>query len=393
MRTSFDFTLTAKQFLLATRHNNQRWIRALPVRWLLQLSTATLVGAPAFLLAYSFDLLNSPYAMAIQPAWIAAWVMLAAIVTYGVLYQRGLNRWLSRSSRYVGNRTTVHIEENGLRCVSSYGEGFTPWCAMQGVEETGDVILLLLDSIHYILISASAFASEQERDEFIGHVRNRIQSAAGPAQSNTPAADAAPSSAMELVPPPASAPTFKANARLFLVGVGQAFKLLFFFAVPAERIRVTWWQVPAFALASLVLSFLWALFEVGLAGEFMWYSLPMAVFHLPVLLLGAIFISYALRRSDQSLLLVQVFLMIGLAFDLTWAFLTNILALRPGDFAGLLPDGPFFSLPSLWLALACFVAGKRYATPSVPRRAWGMAIALMVIALPLGLVYRQLTLW
>jgi len=387
---TFQSELTPKQFIQAIRRNNRRLMRALPAHWLLQLLSVVLVAGPSFILAYAFDLLDSQYATAVEPVWIAALATLAAFALYLVLHHRGFDHVLSQNRRFVGNRTTLTVENGGLRTSSAHGEGFTPWTAMQGVEQADDVILLLLDNLYFIPVSADAFPSPRERETFIAQVRERIASAAAlPA----PAPTAPSPEPTRQTAPAASAPSAKAAARIFLAGLAQAFKLLAFLPVPEERIRVGWWQIPAFALASLVLSLIWSLFKIGLAGEFMWYSLPMALFHLPVLLLGAIFIAHALRRSDKTLLLVQVFLMIALAFDLTMAALSGVFALNAADFSEFFADGPFFSLPSLWLALACFVAAKRYALPSLPRRAFGMALALVVIALPLGLVYRQLSLW
>lgn len=383
---TFQYELTPKQFIKAIGRSNQRLMRAMPVHWLLQLLSAAVLAGPSFMLVYSLNLLDSQYAAAVQPLWVAALATLTAHLLYILLRHHAFNRALSQNCRFVGTRTSLTLESGGLRTSSAHGESFTPWAAMQGVELADDVILLLLDKLYFIPVPADAFASQQDRESFIAQVRARIASAEAPP---------APASAAPVpeARPPSPAPSFKAAARIFLTGVAQGFKLLVFLRVPEERIRVSWWQIPAFALASLVLSLLWSWFKIGMAGKFMWYSLPMALFHLPVLLLSAIFIAQALRRADKTLLLVQAFLMIALAFDLIMAALSGALTLNAADFSGLFPDGLFFSPPSLWLALACFVAAKRFTLPSLPRRALGMALALALIALPLGLIYRQLNLW
>ena len=387
--------LTPKQFIKAVRRNNQRLMRALPAHWLLQLLSAAMVAAPTFILMYTSDLLHGQYAAAIKPVRIAGLLTLAAFMLYTVLHYFSFNHVLRRSKRFVGSKTTVTLEENGLRTASSHGEAFTPWTAMRGVDEADDVILLLLDNLYFIPLSANTFASPQEKNQFVTAVRERISRAAAPAATPTPASVAPQLSTQQATPvaAPTPASSLRAATKTFFVSLAQAFKLAVFLPVAEERIRVTWWQVPAFALLSLALSFVAALFRVGLDGEFMWYSLPSALFHLPVLLLAAIFVAYALRRSDKTLLLVQVFLMIALAFDLAMAAVSSIFALNPGVLSRPIFGAPFFSLPSLWLALACFVAAKRYTMPRLSRRVFGLVIALVVIALPLGLVYRQLSLW
>ncbi len=395
MKTSFSFELTPKQFVTAVRRNNQRTMRAMPAHWLIRVLSGAIVGGLTFTLLYSSDLLHGQYAAAMKPVWIGALVTLTAYVLYAALYYLSTNKVLRGSKRFVGSTTTITLEDRGLRAANSCGESFTPWDAMQGIEETGDTLLLLLDNLYFFPLSTSAFASQQEKHAFIAYVRERISSAGGLASTVTPAAMIAEPTAQSATPvaAPTLATTLKAARKTFFISLGQAFKLAVFLPVAEERICVSWWQVPVFALLSLVLAFVWALIKVGIAGQFMWYSLPLVLFHLPVLLLAAIFIAYALRRADKTLLLVQVFLMIALAFDLTMTVISSVFGLHPTIFSRPILGIPYFSLPSLWLALACFTAARRYTVPKPSRRLLAMAITLAVIALPLGVIYRQYNLW
>ena len=111
------------------------------------------------------------------------------------------------------------------------------------------------------------------------------------------------------------------------------------------------------------------------------------------LLLAAIFTAYALQRSDKSLLLAQVFLMISVAYDFVLMAISSIFTLPPSVFSWRAFGISISSLPSLWLALACFVAARRYTHPALPRRVLALGICILFIAMPLGMVYRQFNLW
>lgn len=347
------------------------------------------------MLLYSADFLHGQYAAAMKPVWIGALATLTAYVLYAAFYYFGTHKVLRGSKRFAGSTTTITLEDRGLRTANSCGESFTPWNAMQGIEETGDVLLLLFDDLYFFPVSTRAFSSTQEKQAFITYVGERIASAGGLTSAPATAVMIAEPIAQPATPvaAPTLATTLKAARKTFFISLGQAFKLAAFLPVAEARICVSWWQIPVFALLNLTLAFVWALIKVGTAGQFMWYSLPLVLFHLPVLLLAAIFIAYALRRADKTLLLIQVFLMIALAFDLIMTVISSAFGLHPTVFARPILGIPYFSLPSLWLALACFTAARRYTIPNPSRRLLAMAITLAVIALPLGVIYRQYNLW
>ena len=130
---------------------------------------------------------------------------------------------------------------------------------------------------------------------------------------------------------------------------------------------VTWWQIPVLAIFAVTVSTLLAMIKVGWGGHFMWYSLPMSLFHLPVLLIAAIFIAYATQRIDQALRFAQVFLMIALAIDLILIAIQSALPQSNFHLAGALGLAQL-SVSSLWLALACYVSVKRMAVVTLPRQ-------------------------
>lgn len=181
--------------------------------------------------------------------------------------------------------------------------------------------------------------------------------------------------------------------RAFFLSLAQAFKLLLLLKVREERISLAWWKIAVFGLFSVVVLLLWSIASVGLAGQFVWYSLPLALFHIPVLLLGAIFIAQALHRPEKTLLLMQVFLMIMLAFDLLTLAISSFVPIPPMTFTHPALGISYFFLPALWLALACVKAAYGYTAGKFSARLIAFVLVVIVVALPLGLVYRQGSLW
>ena len=396
MRIHFDFVLTSEQLIKAVRRNNQRLTRALPAYWLIQLSSFALVAALVFLVFHTSDILQGRQAATIKPVSVAALVALAAFVLYSVLYFRGFNHALRNSSHFTGIATNLLLEDSGLRITNLHGESLIPWSGMVAVEEVGDVVLVLLDNIYFHPIPASAFASPEEKRAFVDHLREQIAGATEQGSGLTPAPVASQSFATadtEVTSAPLLATTLRSATKIFFANLAPAFKLLVFIRVPQERICVSWWQIPMFGLLSLLLSLLWAFSKLGLNGEFQWYALPLALFHLPLLLLAAICSAYALRRTDKTLLLIQTFLMISLALDLTMMAVWGVLTQPPALFFGSVFGTSVLSPPSLWLALACFTVAIRYTQPTWSRRVFTLGICTLFIAMPLGAIYRQFNLW
>lgn len=396
MRIHFDFVLTSEQFIKAVRRNNQRLTRALPGYWMIQLSSFALVAALVLLVFYTSGLLHGRHATAIKPIAVGAVVALAAFVLHSVLYFRSFNQALRNSRHFTDIATTLQLEDGGLRITNLHSESFMPWTGMVAVEEVGDVILVLLDNIYFHPIPASAFTSPEEKQAFIDHLREQIAGAAEQGSGLAPAPVASQSFAAAdttVTSAPLLATPLRSATKIFFTNLALAFKLAFFIPVPGERICVSWWQIPIFGLLSLLVSLLWAFSKLGLNGEFQWYSLPLALFHLPLLLLAAIFSAYALRRADKTLLLTQTFLMISLALDLTMIAVLGVMTQPPDLFFGSVFGTSLLSPLSLWLALACFTVAVRYTQPTWSRRVFTLGICTLFIAMPLGAIYRQFNLW
>ena len=84
---------------------------------------------------------------------------------------------------------------------------------------------------------------------------------------------------------------------------------------------------------------------------------------------------------------------ISLALDVSLLALSGVLTQLPGRYWGRIFGASLFALPSIWLALACFVAAIRYTLPNVQRRVVALSISAVLIALPLSMIYRQYSLW
>jgi hypothetical protein len=395
MKTEYEFELTAKQLSTAFNRNTRRVTRAFPGWWLIRILPVMLTAAATFILFYALNGAHARDAAVMKPIWIAALILLASSSFYSWVYKRDFGRALRSSTWFIGRRTMLTLEDQGLRIANDCHDSFIRWHAIRGVEECGDVILLILDNIHFSPIPTTAFASQEEKEAFIAHVRNTSASANVGDRDfpETQMASAEPEGAANETP--LSPPNKRRGAaiRTFFLSLAQAYQLLFFKHVAEERLRLAWWQIPVFGLFGVVVLLVWNIAYVGLAGQFEWNSLPPALFHIPVLLLAAIFIAHALRRSEKTMLLMQVFLMIMLAFDLATLAISRFVPIQPMTFTHPALGISYFFLPALWLALACLMAAYRYTSAKASARVLAFMLVLIVIALPLGLVYRQGSLW
>ena len=348
MRTQFKFRLTSAHFVQAMRHINQQILKAMPTRWLVQLATLALFASFGFIVAYS---LSSRAGVADYPVlWAAASGMIAMWLS-GLLYKIGINRVFSKSTHLASVDTTLEVTDDGLRIYNVNGESILPWLAICGVEAADDLLYVQLDSVHFQLIPHSAFESDEEKLAFQTYVLSKL-SPRVEADAPKPVAEIDTPKAVTSVN--ASAPEQSRSPlwRTLASSLSQAFKLAVFIRVPEEKITVTWWQIPVLALFAVTVSTILSLIKVGWGGQFMWYSLPMTLFHLPVLLIAAISIAYATQRIDQALRFAQVFLMIALAIDLILIAIQSALPQSNFHLAGALGLAQL-SVSSLWLALAC----------------------------------------
>ena len=181
-----------------------------------------------------------------------------------------------------------------------------------------------------------------------------------------------------------SVSAFKAN-------LVNAFKLAAFRTVPEDRIPVTWWQVAAFGLISWFI--VYEIQSIRTSGEIAWDTVPSALVHLPIILFASIALAYLLGKGEQTLLLLQTFLMIAAAIDVA-VYVIYLTAFTPQlqRLLKIVSYGGYLA-PTVWLAVACAKAAADLLSVSIPRRASAYGLCAILIVVPFTHVYRELGLW
>jgi hypothetical protein len=121
--------------------------------------------------------------------------------------------------------------------------------------------------------------------------------------------------------------------------------------------------------------------------------LPAALVHLPIILFVSIAVAYALGRGEETLLLLQTFLMIAAVID-TAVYVIYLMAYMPYverllkivSYAGYLP-------PAVWFAIACAKAAADLLLVSIPRRVLTYGLCAVLLVVPFTHVRRDLSLW
>jgi hypothetical protein len=180
---------------------------------------------------------------------------------------------------------------------------------------------------------------------------------------------------------------------VFLRNSANSFRLAFFFRIAEDRFSVAWWQVAAFALASLFVPVLYDFALVGRNGQVEWYAIPSAMVHFPVILFAAIAVAYAHGRGEKTLLLLQSFLMINAATDLVvYTAYGAAAVLYPISWLYEVLD-EYYLLQPIWLAAACARATSVLLSVSLRQRVIAYATCMVLLAVPLRQLYRERSLW
>jgi Peptidase C13 family len=173
----------------------------------------------------------------------------------------------------------------------------------------------------------------------------------------------------------------------------NAFKLALFQQTGADGFRTTWWQVAAFGVVTVLLPVMFDLTWIGINGQFKRDAVPSAIAHLPIILFAAIVTAYVLRSSENTLFILQTFLMIAAAIDLVvYSTYFAAVALYPQPWPHEVNVG-YRVVPPIWLALACAraAAGPLARNPRPGMLAYVACIVLLV--LPLTQIKRERSLW
>ena len=258
--------------------------------------------------------------------------------------------------------------------------------------DLGDLILLWVQDDHCYPLPASAFESKEEQAAFIAHVQEKIRTA-----KREPAAETiTPPSSAEIVTTTAMPEGEDDNGVISLLRrncVPMPSGSPSFSEIAADRFPATWWQVAVFGAITLLIPLLYDFASIGTAGRFDWEAIPLAIAHIPIILLAAIVTAYALGSSDKTLFLLQAFLMIAAAIDFV-VYVTYFVAV------GLYPQPwpyqiniAYNVLPPIWLGLACARAAAGPLSGLVGLRTAAYAVCIILLALPLTRMHRERSLW
>jgi hypothetical protein len=409
LRKTYEYTLKTAEFLSVLKANQALLAARSPFYWLVKVLAWAMwisFGFILFILISQFGKRGVTEGNAVGVAFIA---MSACYFSIVELQRRWAIKLLTDGSHLTDVPRTLALETDGLTISSYRAQLKYNWSSFTAIEVCNGTVSLFLDKASFYPIAAEAFVDDEERNAFVAHLRARIAEAALvepaamqtilPARAQDAAVaveatqdlDASPIAPVEI--PPIPAPENASAIPGLQKNIVTAFRLAFFRSVPVANIHVSGGQLICFAVLSMVAPVLWALGTIGVDGQFNFYGLPGAVFHVPVLLLAAVSLSYLLRTQGNALLLLQMFLMIGFATDIVYYAAYVAISWLPRGFQ-MRPYG-FLSQygPAMWLSLACAVAAARMLPLGLNKRLSSALICLLTIALPFATVYRDRNLW
>jgi len=189
--------------------------------------------------------------------------------------------------------------------------------------------------------------------------------------------------------PPEPAPIHFAPT--FRTLMETAVRIATFRPVVQSQLDVTWVQVLGIVLASLLPPILFSLATVGSEGNLAWHFLPAVLFHVPMLLLGMIVVAHLVGRTGSVSPLFAGALLAWTVVD----FLSLGIWLVAQEW--LADNGAvnmaFYYAPIAWFTIAVIRLALSFTPSPGPRAAWVLAAAVIFVALPLGGVHRERSLW
>jgi peptidase C13-like protein/YcxB-like protein len=385
MTDTYQYTLTHAQILDAYRRNTARAFELMHTRIVIRLASFCFSAAlmTIFMLStFTRTKMGGPLAAAAAVAAVA-WIL-------AILAQRsGFHLMLKRSSMLDGPRE-MRIHDDGIAMRTPGGESFTRWSGWRAVEEYKDLVLLYAEDYFALPVPPAAFATAEDRREFIERVRAGIAGAVPPATHSVVAIQPEPAPEIREVQEArvavAQAPRWR---DLVLAGISVAF----FRRVPAERFAASWLQIVLIAAFSIATPILPSLVEVGLdAGRITWMHLPGALFHVSLILAAAAVTARLVGRRDDVSVVLCAGLLAWIVIDLLCG--TLWLAIGDNEFSYTRGFGTSFEyLPSLWMALALGRFVITLVPAPAPRGGWVMIACALLIALPMGGIFHQTSLW
>jgi len=382
MRDLYSYSLSPDQLVGTVTRNSGRIMERMHTRWLVRIATFVLFVVLGVIVVQDLTGWGSGGAGAMSLPAMSALAIGCALLLF--IAQRQGFILLVRKSTFAPGAWQLGLDDEGIWTKGPHSESFTRWSGWRAVEEHRELVLLYHDDVHVHPVPFVAFQTAAERREFIEHVRSKIAAQPGevraPAVAPATVADSASSQASGAVTPP----TFRSL-------VSTAARLVTFRRVSEGELAASWLQIVGVVLATLLAPLAFAALSVGEAGHVAWMHLPGVLFHVPVMLIAAIMLASLIGRTNQVATLLVGSLLAWAAIDFMslglWIAASEYLATdRTANMA-------FYYAPIAWLALAV----ARLAVSLVPaprtRLGWVLAACALFLALPLGGVYRERSLW
>jgi hypothetical protein len=378
MKDAYSFSLTPDQFAAAILYRSRKNVLPRLLRYAHAFASFVFLGASAFLFAVAMARRTVP-----AEAVLTVLAVLAAAVVASHFIGLHASRVLLRRATYMTTLRTLHVEPEGLRQTGDGVELFHRWDSFAGAAIHRDILYLNLDAVTFYPIPLSAFGSQAEAEEFAAYVNERARSLSPSSEQAPPATANVPDSASTQV----SDSPVRESRRWDGIrsAIADALRLAFFLPVKEGHPPARWSAIFLLASISVAIPILSALWDVGSEGQWNWFSLSSALFHIPLLLAAAIVAAYALGRAGD----VPRLLMAGLLISVVIDVLSVVLGAMP-----VLPriaGGSQWFAPT-WLALALATYGCRLVDPGI-RRVAVLACCIVLVAVPLSSIYRDRGFW
>ncbi len=381
MRDLYSYSLSPDHFVGAARRVAARMAERMHTRWFAEITAALFLVAVLALAAHPLTDGRLLVDMGIAPGWLTASAVACGLLSLFARHH-GILLVLRRSTLEPG-AWQLGVDDEGLWSQGPHGESFTRWSGWQSVEEHRGMVLLYHDNAHVHAIPFAAFATTEERREFIAHVRAKV--AAQPGEMRQPGARPAPP---QPAAPHSEPITFAPGFRTL---VDTAVKIAAFRRIAQSQLAVTWVQILGIVLTTLVPPFAFALAAVGDSGHLAWKHLPGVLFHVPMMLIAAIMVAHLIGRIVY---VAPLFAGALLAWSVIDLFSLGLwLAVTPWLDDQAVASLAFHYVPIAWLALAVTRLALSFVPAPSARPGWVLLACTLFIALPMGGVWRERSLW
>ena len=389
MAWHFEFRLSETEFDAAWNFVQRSVLaraRRGPGHWPIMIASLVVGGALGVGLVQGLD----------APGPWASLTIAALVASGGLSY---LNLWLIRRRICSAARKaylqdsqagTVDVDETGLRMRAATGEGFVAWSAVADIASTAQAEIVLLRDFRHLCFPHRIFADAADLASFRAFVREMIDNQAQPhsAVDATPASP--PLGAVESPP----ARTRDAARVGYVRSLWAGLRLAFFVRVPADQIAASPSVVAALFATAFMMYGLRDLAGVGLDGQLSPWGAPGLLLFVPVMLLAAVLVAAGQGSRGRIATLIPAFAalsvpLIGIEILLRstafhWLWRSRVLSDAAWFWTWLIP---------VWMAIASALATRSLTDFRPSALLKGLCVGTLVVALPLGMIYRDGAVW